>query len=136
MLICRQNNNFILNFFLQISQRYCKLVILCTSGMPGYAHPKWQYQLVVNFRVYLQAKYQLYPPHFSGDIEKIWKLILILINIFQTCLVTHTQNDSINLQKTLMFVDMPTINFIIHFFLEILYFKESCNLIGQYHFGP
>ena len=22
-----------------------------------------------------------------------------------------------------------------HFFLEILHFKESCNLIGQHHFG-
>ena len=27
-------------------------------------------------------------------------------------------------------------NFIIHFFLEILQVKESCNLIGWYHFGP
>ena len=27
-------------------------------------------------------------------------------------------------------------NFIIHFFLEILHVKESCNLIGWYHFGP
>ena len=29
---------------------------------------------------------------------------------------------------------MSKINFIIHFFLEIL--QESCNLIGQKHFGP
>ena len=28
------------------------------------------------------------------------------------------------------------INFIIHFFLEILHFKEFCNLIGWRHFGP
>ena len=27
-------------------------------------------------------------------------------------------------------------NFIIHFFLEILHFKESCNLIGWQHFDP
>ena len=31
---------------------------------------------------------------------------------------------------------MPKINFIIHFFQEILHFKESCNLIGQQYFGP
>ena len=28
---------------------------------------------------------------------------------------------------------MPEINFIIHFFLEKLHFKESCDLIGQQH---
>ena len=27
-------------------------------------------------------------------------------------------------------------NFIIHFFLETLHFKKSCNLIGRQHFGP
>ena len=27
-------------------------------------------------------------------------------------------------------------NFIIHFFLTILHFKESCNLIGRQHFSP
>ena len=31
---------------------------------------------------------------------------------------------------------MLKINFIIHFFLTILHFKEPCNLIGQQPFGP
>ena len=31
---------------------------------------------------------------------------------------------------------MLKINLIIHFFLEILHFKESYNLIGKQHFGP
>ena len=31
---------------------------------------------------------------------------------------------------------MPKINLIIHFFLEILHFKEYYNLIGRQHFGP
>ena len=31
---------------------------------------------------------------------------------------------------------MPKINFIIYFFLEILHFKESCNLTGCLYFGP
>ena len=35
-----------------------------------------------------------------------------------------------------MFICMPKINFIIHFFLEVLHFKESCNLIGWRYFGP
>ena len=35
-----------------------------------------------------------------------------------------------------MFICMQKINFIIHFFLTILHFKESCNLIGRQHFGP
>ena len=48
---------------------------------PGYTQPKWSYQLVENFCVYLQAK----------------------------------------------------INFIIHFFLEILHFRESSNLTGPQH---
>ena len=32
-----------------------------------------------------------------------------------------------------MFIYMQKTNFIIHFFLEILHFKESCNLIGWQH---
>ena len=31
---------------------------------------------------------------------------------------------------------MSKVNFIIHFFLEILHFKESYNLIGSQRFGP
>ena len=30
---------------------------------------------------------------------------------------------------------MLKINFIIHYFLKTLHFKESCNLIGWQHFG-
>ena len=64
--------------------KICKFPILDILGMPGCTHPKWQYQLVEDFDVYLHAK---------------------------------------------------KINFIIHFFPEILHFKESCNLIGWQHFG-
>ena len=32
-----------------------------------------------------------------------------------------------------MFICKPQINLITHFFLEILHFKESCNVIGQKH---
>ena len=56
--------------------------------------------------------------------------------VLWACLVTLTQSDSITLLKTSMFICMQKINFIIHFFLTILHFKESCNLIGRQHFGP
>ena len=44
--------------------------------MAGYEHPKWYYELVENFCVYLKAKHQLHSPCFSWDIAKICKLIL------------------------------------------------------------
>ena len=49
---------------------------------------------------------------------------------FGACLVTHMQSDSIILQKTLLFICMPKIKFIIHAFRQILHFKETYNLIG------
>ena len=50
-------------------------------------------------------------------------------------LATHTQNDCIILQKTLIFLCMLKISLIIHFFVEILlHFQEYCNLTGQQHF--
>ena len=49
---------------------------MSTLDITGYAHTKWYYQLVENFCVYLQAKNQLHPPLFSGDIAKICKLLI------------------------------------------------------------
>ena len=63
-------------------------------------------------------------------LEILQRYANFLFWVLWTCLVAHTQNDSINLYKTLMFICMQKTNFIIHFFLEILHFKESCNLIG------
>ena len=45
--------------------------------MPGYAHPNCYYQLVENFRVYLQAKNQFHPTCLSGDLAKIIKLLIL-----------------------------------------------------------
>ena len=64
--------------FLEISQKYYKLDILGSLGMPDNVHQKQQHQLKGNFDVYLQIKDQL-------DLS---------------------------------------------IYLEILHFKESCNLIG------
>ena len=46
--ICRQKIKLIFNNFLELLQRYCKLV-LGTLGMPDYANPKWYYQLAESF---------------------------------------------------------------------------------------
>ena len=59
-----------------------------------------------------------YPPCFSGDTARNTNLLWPR----STSLAMHTKNDSIN--------------FIIHFFLDILHFQESCNLTGQQHFDP
>ena len=50
-------------------------------------------------------------------------------------LAAHPQSDRIKLKKILLLLCMPKINFIIHFFLEMLHFKGSCSSIGQQHFG-
>ena len=46
-----------------------KLLILSTLGMPGYTHPKWYYQLVENFNVYMHAKNKIHHSFFSWDIK-------------------------------------------------------------------
>ena len=125
--ICRQKIKFILHAILEILQRYCKLIVLGTLGMPGYANSKWHYQLVENFCVHLQAKNQL---HSHAFLEILQRYENFLFWVVWACLVAHTQNDNISLQKTSMFICRPKIKFIIHFFLEILHFKESCSLIG------
>ena len=61
LLACKKNN-FILHVFLEILQRYCKLVVFGTLGLSGYVHPKkWYCCFVGNFSAYLQAKNQLHP---------------------------------------------------------------------------
>ena len=59
--ICRQKINFILHDFLEMLQRYWKLIVLGTLSMPGYAHPKWK-KIAENVCVYLQAKI-IFIPH-------------------------------------------------------------------------
>ena len=72
--------------------------------------------------------------HAKKEIAKIAKICKLHI-VGTMGRIGHAQpNDSTNLLKTLMFICMPKINFIIHFFLEILHFTESCNLIGWKHF--
>ena len=90
-------------------------------GLPGYSNPNWYYQLVENFRVNLQAKNLTSAPCFSRNIARICKL-LISGNLGMPG--AHTQNDNINLNKTFMFICMPKINFITHFFLRYYILKN------------
>ena len=117
----RQKINFILYVFLEILQRYCKLFVLGTFDMSDYTNPKWYYHLVEDFCVYLQAKNQLHSPCFTGDLAKICKLLILGtlgMHRYKHCPLWC-------LSACLKHI------FIIYFFLEILHFKESCNLIGQ-----
>ena len=77
--------------------------------------------------MFICGKKQLHP---HALLEILQRYANFLFWVLWTCLIAHTQNDSINLYKTLMFICMQKTNFIIHFILEILHFKESCNLIG------
>ena len=55
MLNLHAKNQLRLPLFLEILQRYCKLVIMGASGIPGYGQQKQWYQL--------HAKKQIYPLH-------------------------------------------------------------------------
>ena len=59
------------------------------------------------------------------DTAKVCKLILGTLGMSK-----YDQIDSTNLNKTSISICMPKVKFIIHFFLEILPFKEPCNFIG------
>ena len=116
MVICR---NFIIYFFFEILQRYCKFIILSTLAMPGYAHLKDSINLKKAF--------------VSNQTQKIifQRYANFLFWVLWACLVTQIQNDSINLQKTSMSISIPKVNFIIQFFLGILHFKESCSFMAN-----
>ena len=60
MFISKQKIKFITIFFLQIFQRYCKLVILGTFGMSVNSQQKRWYYITENFDDYLHTKNQIY----------------------------------------------------------------------------
>ena len=116
MLICRQKIK-------SKNQRKSKLVILGNLIMSRHTHLKQQYHFEETFDIYLQAKSQLHPPCF---LERYVNLLWII----WACLITN-QNNSTNLQKTLTFIRMKKLNFIIHFFLEILHFRNPAILLAD-----
>ena len=95
MHLCMQKINFILHIFLETLERYCKLVILGTLGMPDFAHPKWYYELAENVYVYLKANKASSSLMFFP--EMLQRYLTFLFWVLWACLATHTKINSINL---------------------------------------
>ena len=129
MFIYRLKTGFILHVFLEILQGYYKLVILHTLRMVGYITQSDIINLQEILVFICRQKINFFLYVFWGyckDANFLFWLLLVW-------LTKRTQNDTINMQKTSIFMCMPKI---ISFFLELLHFKESCNLIDQQYFGP
>ena len=77
MFISMQKIDFMPPFFLEMQQRYCKLIVLSDLGMPGYSYQKGWYQLVENFDVYLQAKIKCVPPFFLKTLLRYFLLVIL-----------------------------------------------------------
>ena len=97
MLICMQKISFITHLFLKILQRNSKLVILVNLGMPGHIHLKWWYQFEEIFDAYLQVKKSA--SFFLFSLRYFKNIANLLFLVLCESLITHTQNDSITLQK-------------------------------------
>ena len=69
-------------------------------------------------------------PHVFLEILQSYANILFWVLL--VCLAGHTKNELGENFDVYLYAKK---NFIIHLFLEILHFKESCTLIGQQHFG-
>ena len=79
-----------------------------------------------NFDVCLHAKNQVYPLPLSWNITKILQTCYFG---YSGCTWQHPPKViPVAYRKLLMFICKPKINLIRIFFLEILHFKESCNL--------
>ena len=100
MLICMQKINLITHFFLKILQRNRKRVSLDNLGMPGHIHLNW-YQFKEAYGIHLKAKKQFHLSCFLWDIADIANL---LSWVLWACLTMHTQNYTINLQKTFVYL--------------------------------
>ena len=112
------------------SLRYCKdivnLLFWVLWTYMAYAHPKWYCQLVENFHVYLHVKNQVHP---YASLELLQRCANFLLWVLWTRLLTHTQNDSINLLKTSMF--MPKINSSFTSFLKYYILKNPAIWLGD-----
>ena len=123
MFISMQNVNFITQFFLEILQRYCILVILSTLGMPSCTHQKLQYQFIENCDIHCSMLIQLHPSHFVN----------MLVWVIQASLFIPPKFKVINLQDSLMFICMQKVIFTPFFFLRCC--KDITNLLFQIHWA-
>ena len=122
MCVYRQKIKFILHVFLEILQ----MILQTYFGYFGHTWlhtPKVILSTCRKLSCLPEGKKINFIPHIFLEILQIYAKFLFWV--LWVCLL-----------KTSIFICMPKINFIIQCFLEILHFKESCNLIGQQHFGP
>ena len=110
MFICTLKTKVIPPFFLEILQRYCKLVILGTLSLPGYGQQKLWYQLVED--VYLYAKNQIYPSFLSWNITKI-------LQTYHYASPTPSKTIILSCRKLWCLSKNQKISLIPHFFLDI-----------------
>ena len=97
-------------------------------------YQKKNYQLVKNFRVYLQAKNQLHLPCLIF-LEILQRYANFFFRVLWAILAMNSKKIIQSTCRKLRCLSAcQEINFIIHFFFEILHSRESCNLIDQQHF--
>ena len=126
MFICRQKINFILYVFLEMLRRRCscdfgyfgmgwlrtrKVILSTCRKLSGLSAGKNS----TSFPTFLWSYCKDMQISYFGYFEYAWLRTPKMIT------------------STSMFICIPKINFLIHFFFQILHFKESCNLIDQQH---
>ena len=89
-----------LHIFLEVLLSYCRIVALGTFGMLYYAGPKWYFLSVKNFVFIYKEKINIIPHAFLEILQRYANFLFWVIWAY---LVTHTQNDTINLQKRSLF---------------------------------
>ena len=127
MFICRQKINF---ESFPYSWRYCKNIATSLFRVLEHARLCTPKVILSNCRKLLDSsagKKSTSSPTFF--LEILQRYVIFLLWVFWVCLAMNIQN----LYKASIFISMPKIHFIIHFTLEIIHFKESCNLIDQHH---
>ena len=131
MFICKQKIDFILPVFLEILQRYCKLVVLVTMGMFDHPPSKMIALIYRKISCLSACKKSISSLIFFSKYCK--EMADLLFWVIWACLATHILNDSINLRKSSMFICKLKINFILPVFLEIL--EGYCKLAIFGYFG-
>ena len=133
IFICRQKINFILHVF---HLRYCKDIAKPLFWvLSACLAQQTQIKEILSTcqKLLFICRQKKSNPHVFLDI--LQRYANFLFWVLWACLAMHTQNDSINLQKISVLICITKIQFIIHFFLQALHLKESCNLIDHPHFG-
>ena len=128
MLICVQKINFITHFFLKILQRNSELAILGNFGHAWQHKPKLIVSIWRNLcRLYADNKLN---SSFTFSLRYRKDFVNLLFWVLGKCLATHTQIDTINVQKTSVYLHAKHY-FIIHLFLEIFRFNNPAIWLGN-----